>query len=262
MPLDSSIRSDADANPSDTDDLEQLLDNLDRSKIHAAIDELQPYSSIENDPTVIEESLGELDFELLEETAKQFESALQYVHDPVLRSKSQFVDHLEVASENLFLMTEPMLARRDPDDALTLAQANRFALESYTTNELIRQRGALQSAHRALTQIAFFVDSQKSVLNSSPKQSGLLDRVIDFLASLGIGSTRQSHSDVSSRNSMLSYTQEDTEESEQTGGGKMSLEPIDADDDDIVWETPGESPTTDANSWVDDRDLENSDESE
>lgn len=238
------------------DDLGQLLENLDRTQLEATIVTLSDCVDLENNPDeTIESQMQHLDYELLDETATHLDHALQHVHDPVLRSKSQFIDRIEVASKNLSLIVEPMLDRRDTEDALTHTQATRFALQTYTPKELIRQRAAIQAAHRALTQVLSYIDSNRALLETDPEPTGIIDSLKRALHSL-LGTDTQ-YSGGGNAQSSESSVAADVENSLEV---EPVFEPLDADESELVWGDDNDNPF--AGRWVDDRhddDAEGSD---
>lgn len=239
---------DSETNPSsEPADIGQLVEQLPQPQFERTIESLEPCVGIEDDPDTIEDALAELDYELLADTAEQLTTALKSIHDPLIRSKSQFIDHLEVAEKNLSLVTTPMFERRDRDDALTLKQATRFALQSYTRTELMRQRAATQAAHRELTKIVASLDSHQpnpdAELESEPT---LLRRIYDFLTWF---TSTPGHTDSpSSSSNTPANTPDPHSTTKQTPltqrDNTDTIEPLDANDSDIVWENRSDPDST------------------
>lgn len=213
----------------DTSVVTRLGDHLDYTQLQHTRETLDGCVDIENDPSVILSALESIDYELVAATATALDESLDYVHDPVVRSKSKFVDDIEVASQNLSLIADPMLERRTPEDTLSIDQATRFALQSYTANELIRQRAAINAAHQSLTRIMHSLNSTTPLEppeNTSTTLHEYLDSVLDLF---GIGTFSSRSSSGRSNNSSHQRREDTTVDN--------SPEPLDVDEADLVWGT-------------------------
>lgn len=224
-------------NPSSTasTELKQVIEHLSQRKLSDTVETLSVCVGISDDPPIIAEHMEDLDYQLLQDTADHLSDALDYVQDSLLRSKHHLIDSISVAIENLRLVTKPLFDRRNEDDALTLTQANRFALQTYTANELVRQNSALTAAHRALNNILSYLSSNPVRTSStSPKTSIRTTNWKEFLLN-HLPFNLFSNSTDSSLNTASQQQLSQSDSSEEPS-------PLDLDESDIVWgDSPSES---------------------